>query len=78
MVETRLLKEPVFEPLQEERADPDLVADVRSLPLLPDGFYEEVLAQDILEHLTREDAPVALREWRRVMNRDRVELAVRH
>jgi hypothetical protein len=47
--------------------DPDLVGDVRSLPELPSGRYVEVLAQDVLEHLERADAPVALREWRRLL-----------
>jgi hypothetical protein len=47
--------------------DPDLVGDARSLPELPSGFYEEVVAQDVLEHLERADGPVALREWRRLL-----------
>lgn len=47
--------------------EPDLVADVRDLSLLPDGYYDEVLAQDVLEHLPRADAPPALREWARVL-----------
>jgi hypothetical protein len=47
--------------------DPDLVGDVRSLPRLPSGRYEEIVAQDVLEHLTRGDGPVALREWRRLL-----------
>lgn len=46
--------------------DPDLVGDVRSLPELPSGRYEEVVAQDVLEHLERADGPVALAEWRRL------------
>jgi SAM-dependent methyltransferase len=46
---------------------PDLVADVRSLPQLPSGYYEEVLARDILEHLPRLEGPAALAEWRRLL-----------
>ena len=46
--------------------DPDLVGDVRSLPELPSGRYEEIVAQDVLEHLERADGPVALAEWRRL------------
>jgi hypothetical protein len=46
---------------------PDLVADVRSLPQLPSGYYVEVLAQDVLEHLPRLEGPAALAEWRRLL-----------
>jgi predicted SAM-dependent methyltransferase len=47
--------------------DPDLVADVRDLSVLPSGHYEEVLAFDVLEHLERKDSLPALQEWNRVM-----------
>ncbi|MDA0171531.1 methyltransferase domain-containing protein [Solirubrobacter taibaiensis] len=47
--------------------DPDLVGDVRALTALPSGRYEEIIAQDILEHLERADVPVALQEWRRLL-----------
>jgi SAM-dependent methyltransferase len=47
--------------------DPDLVADVRLLPMLPDGWFEEVVAQDVLEHLPRADALPALQEWARLL-----------
>ena len=47
--------------------EPDLVADVRNLDMLPAGEYDEIVAQDILEHLTRADGPVALREWARLL-----------
>ena len=46
--------------------NPDLLADVRTLPMLPDGHYEEVLAQDILEHLVRSDMAPTLAEWARI------------
>jgi predicted SAM-dependent methyltransferase len=46
---------------------PDLVADVRDLSMLPSGVYEEILAQDVLEHLPRTDAPRALAEWARLL-----------
>ena len=46
--------------------NPDLLADVRELSMLPDGYYEEVLAQDILEHLERADTSKALAEWARI------------
>src|SRR6478672_11115968 len=32
---------------------PDLVADVRNLHSLPSDFYEELVANDVLEHLER-------------------------
>lgn len=47
--------------------EPDLVADARDLAMLPSGGYDEVLAQDVLEHLARPDVPVALAEWARVL-----------
>lgn len=47
--------------------EPDLVADVRKLDMLPSGEYDEVIAQDVLEHLERSDAPIALAEWARVL-----------
>lgn len=46
---------------------PDLVADVRVLPMLPSGHYDEILAIDILEHLHRDDTEVALKEWGRLL-----------
>lgn len=46
---------------------PDLVADVRHLDILPTGWYDEVLAQDVLEHLPRADARTALEEWARLL-----------
>lgn len=33
--------------------EPDLVADVVSMPMLPSGAFDEVLAQDVLEHVER-------------------------
>jgi predicted SAM-dependent methyltransferase len=47
--------------------DPDLIADARDLQMLPGDFYEELVAQDVLEHLKREDIHRALREWNRVL-----------
>ncbi len=46
--------------------DPDLVGDVRSLPELPTGRYTEIIAQDILEHLERDQTAPTLQEWRRL------------
>ena len=46
---------------------PDLVADVRHLTQLPSDFYEEVVAEDVLEHLGRTETLPALLEWSRLL-----------
>jgi predicted SAM-dependent methyltransferase len=46
---------------------PDVVADVRDLVAFPSGYYDEVLAVDVLEHLHRGDVKPALAEWGRVL-----------
>jgi hypothetical protein len=46
---------------------PDLLADVRDLSMLPSGYYEELIAQDVLEHLPRTEVLEALREWSRLL-----------
>ncbi|HVE84819.1 MAG TPA: DUF4214 domain-containing protein [Myxococcales bacterium] len=46
---------------------PDLVADVTRLTVLPSGYYEEILAQDILEHIGRTETRNVLSEWNRVL-----------
>lgn len=47
--------------------EPDLLADVRDLSALPSGWFEEVLAHDVLEHLPRADTHRALAEWSRLL-----------
>ncbi len=47
--------------------DPDLVADVRHLSMLPAGRYDEILAQDVLEHLPRSDTDTCLADWHRLL-----------
>lgn len=47
--------------------NPDLVADVADLPMLPDAAFDEILAQDVIEHLPRAKVPMALREWARLL-----------
>lgn len=46
---------------------PDLLADVRELGFLPAGYYDEVLAQDVLEHLPRTQTLSALVHWNRLL-----------
>jgi len=48
--------------------DPDLIADVCNLSMLPSGAFDYILAQDVLEHLEREKSCVALREWSRLLS----------
>lgn len=45
---------------------PDLVADVCDLGRLPSAAFDEIVAQDVLEHLPRARVSVALREWARL------------
>jgi predicted SAM-dependent methyltransferase len=47
--------------------NPDLLADVTKLDMLPDGIYEEIIAQDVLEHLPRTETVNVLREWSRLL-----------
>lgn len=49
------------------RHGPDLVADVVALGMLPSGHFEEIVAQDVLEHLERHRTEPALREWSRLL-----------
>ena len=47
--------------------NPDLVADIRCLKMLPSGFYEEIIAQDCLEHLPRTETQLTIKEWGRLL-----------
>jgi len=47
--------------------NPDLVADIRCLNMLPSGFYEEIIAQDCLEHLPRAETQLTIKEWARLL-----------
>lgn len=51
----------------QDHHHPDLVADVRRLPMLQTGFYDELLAIDVLEHLPRSDTATCLDEWHRLL-----------
>ena len=46
---------------------PDLVADVRKLDFLPAQHYEEIVAQDVLEHLPRSQTLRTLQGWNRLL-----------
>lgn len=46
---------------------PDLVANVGKLDFLPAGYYEEILAQDVLEHLPRTSTRKILVHWNRLL-----------
>jgi hypothetical protein len=47
---------------------PDLVADVCDLSMLPTAYFNEILAQDVLEHLERAKTGIALKEWERLLS----------
>jgi predicted SAM-dependent methyltransferase len=47
--------------------EPDLVADVSDLHFLPAGYYEEIVAQDVLEHLPRTSTCKVLVHWNRLL-----------
>lgn len=49
------------------RHEPDVVANVLDLAAFPSGYYDELIAQDVLEHVTRFDVRKALFEWNRVL-----------
>ena len=46
---------------------PDLLADVRELGFLPSSYYDEILAQDVLEHLPRAQTLQTLVHWNRLL-----------
>jgi predicted SAM-dependent methyltransferase len=53
-----------------------VTADVRGMPF-PDAWFDEVLLSHVLEHLERDQAPLALAEIRRVLKPEgRLEIAV--
>ncbi|URD59979.1 DUF4214 domain-containing protein [Sphingomonas sp. KRR8] len=47
---------------------PDWVANIADLPEFPSHHYEEIVAQDVLEHMTRDDAKKAFGEWARILS----------
>lgn len=49
---------------------PDVVADILNLKEFPSGAFDEIMAQDVLEHFHWRDTPRALYEWNRVLAMD--------
>ncbi len=47
--------------------EPDLVADITDLAMLPGQYYEEILAIDVLEHLPRTSTEAVLLSWHRLL-----------
>lgn len=45
----------------------DIVSDVTWLKSLEDEIAIEIIAQDVLEHISRDQCQTALREWNRIM-----------
>jgi len=48
---------------------PDLVADVTKLDMLSNDYFEEILANDILEHIERTKTIYVLIEWNRILKK---------
>ncbi len=44
-----------------------LVGDVTNLDQLPSGNFDEIVAQDILEHIRFKETPMVLYEWNRLL-----------
>lgn len=51
----------------QAKHSPDICADITSLPMLESSRYEEIIAQDVLEHLERHKTLPALKEWTRLL-----------
>jgi predicted SAM-dependent methyltransferase len=47
--------------------EPDLIADICNLGMLPSDFYDEIVAQDVLEHIPRTKTKSVLAEWNRLL-----------
>jgi SAM-dependent methyltransferase len=51
----------------DPKVNPDVVADVRELPMFETDSVDEIYASHVLEHLKSDDTLVALKEWMRVL-----------
>ncbi len=71
-----LAREPLFRGWAETRLDldpavkPDLVGSITDLSAIDAGAVDAVFSSHNLEHLFAHEVPVALREFRRVLNAD--------
>jgi hypothetical protein len=71
-----LAKDPLFRGWAETRFDldprvkPDIVGSITDLSAIGAGEMDAVLSSHNLEHLYAHEVPVALREFRRVLNED--------
>lgn len=52
-----------------DETKPDYRADVRELPF-GDNYFDLVFSSHVLEHLSREDYKIALKEWTRILKPD--------
>jgi predicted SAM-dependent methyltransferase len=55
-----------------DHGETNLLADVTDLPMLDSGYFDEIVAQDILEHIPRAKTVPTLREWNRLLSSDGV------
>ena len=56
----------------QEFHNPDLVADIKDLSMLPSEYFEEILAQDVLEHFPRNETIKVLKKWSTLLKKDGV------
>ncbi|WP_132249395.1 class I SAM-dependent methyltransferase [Methylobacterium segetis] len=48
--------------------NPDMIADITDLPMLPNRHFVEIVAQDVLEHIPRTRQVSTLIEWGRLLS----------
>lgn len=51
----------------QSKWSPDIVADIRNMPMFEDGSAELIVVHHGLEHLKITDAAIALKEWHRIL-----------
>ena len=54
----------------QEFHKPDLVADIKDLSMLPTEYFEEIIAQDVLEHFPRNETIKVLKKWSTLLKKD--------
>ncbi|TXN60960.1 methyltransferase domain-containing protein [Methylobacterium sp. WL6] len=50
--------------------NPDLISDITDLKELPDQYFSEIVAQDVLEHIDREKQVHTVQRWARLLTPD--------